>query len=81
MIEPVIDFEFRDLIPPLSAAELEGLEADIVEVGRALVPLMVWNGILVDGHNRHAICIIVPALIVLNPEARKGPICACECWV
>jgi len=25
--------------------------------------------------------IIVPALIVLNPEARKGPICACECWV
>jgi len=25
--------------------------------------------------------IIVPALIVLNPEARKGSICACECWV
>jgi hypothetical protein len=25
--------------------------------------------------------VIVPALIVLNPEARKGPICACECWV
>jgi len=24
---------------------------------------------------------IVPALIVLNPGARKGPICACECWV
>src|SRR5689334_4494158 len=24
--------------------------------------------------------IIVPALIVLNPEARKGPICAYECW-
>jgi hypothetical protein len=25
--------------------------------------------------------IIVPALIVLNLEAQKGPICACECWV
>jgi hypothetical protein len=25
--------------------------------------------------------LIVPALIVLNPEVRKGPICACECWV
>jgi hypothetical protein len=23
---------------------------------------------------------IVSALIVLNPEARKGPICACKCW-
>jgi hypothetical protein len=25
--------------------------------------------------------VIVPALIVLNPEARKGPIHACKCWV
>ena len=24
---------------------------------------------------------MVPALIVLNLEAQKGPICACECWV
>jgi hypothetical protein len=25
--------------------------------------------------------VIVPALIVLNPEVRKTPIHACECWV
>jgi hypothetical protein len=24
-------------------------------------------------------CIIVPALVLLNPEVRKGLICACEC--
>jgi predicted outer membrane protein len=31
--------------------------------------------------NASSPAVIVPALIVLNPEARKGPICACECWV
>ena len=56
MIDIVIDSEFKALIPPLSDAELEGLESDIVEAGRALVPLMLWNKILVDGHNRYAIC-------------------------
>src|SRR6185369_14653606 len=56
MIDIVIYSEFKALIPPLSDAELEGLESDIVEAGRALVPLMLWNKILVDGHNRYAIC-------------------------
>src|SRR6476659_1177435 len=56
MIDIVTDSEFKALIPPLSDAELEGLESDIVEAGRALVPLMLWNKILVDGHKRYAIC-------------------------
>ncbi len=51
-----IDGEFKDLIPPPSAVELEGLEADIVRAGRALVPLMLWGNTLIDGHNRYGIC-------------------------
>lgn len=51
-----IDKEFKALIPPLSSEEYALLEANIVSDGRALCPLIVWDGILVDGHNRHAIC-------------------------
>jgi len=50
-----IDPEFEALIPPLSPEEYAGLEAGILAQG-CLMPLVVWNGILVDGHNRFKIC-------------------------
>ena len=50
-----IDPEFRDLIPPLTTEELEMLEESILANG-CESPLIVWNGIIVDGHNRYAIC-------------------------
>lgn len=50
-----IDPEFKDLIPPLTTEELEMLEESIVANG-CESPLIVWNGIIVDGHNRYAIC-------------------------
>lgn len=50
-----IDPEFRDLIPPLTEEELSMLEESIVQYG-CEQPLVVWNGILVDGHNRYGIC-------------------------
>lgn len=50
-----IDPEFRDLIPPLNVEELALLEESIVANG-CESPLIVWNGVIVDGHNRHAIC-------------------------
>jgi N6-adenosine-specific RNA methylase IME4/ParB-like chromosome segregation protein Spo0J len=51
----VIDLEFESLIPPLSAVEFKQLEANIQRDG-CTDPLTVWNGILVDGHNRYKIC-------------------------
>lgn len=51
-----IDPEFQSLIPPLTADEHATLTANIVSAGRARDPLAVWNGVLVDGHNRHEIC-------------------------
>src|SRR4028118_514267 len=52
-----IDPDFQTLIPPLSASEFATLEASIQEKG-CRDPLVVWaeEKILIDGHNRYAIC-------------------------
>ena len=50
----VIDKEFKTLIPPLSEEEFKQLEANCVENG-IQDSLKVWNGILIDGHNRFEI--------------------------
>ena len=50
-----IDPEFRSLIPPLSAEEMAQLEANIVRDG-CRDSLVVWKGVLLDGHNRYSIC-------------------------
>lgn len=52
---PVIDPELSGIIPPLAAAELERLEANLLADG-CRDPLVVWRGVLLDGHNRLAIC-------------------------
>ena len=50
-----VDHELRDLIPPLSEEERRMLEDSIVRDG-CDTPLTVWNGVIVDGHNRYEIC-------------------------
>ena len=50
-----IDPDLRDLIPPLSEEEYRLLEDSIVRDG-CDTPLIVWNGTIVDGHNRYEIC-------------------------
>lgn len=50
-----IDPEFKALIPPLATDELAQLEALILRDG-CRDPLVLWDGILVDGHHRHEIC-------------------------
>ena len=47
--------DFRALIPPLSADEREELEQSILTHG-CRDPLLIWNGYIVDGHNRYEIC-------------------------
>lgn len=51
----VIDQEFKSLIPPLSTEERRHLEENLLRDG-CRDPLVVWNGTLIDGHNRHEIC-------------------------
>ena len=50
-----VDPEVQSKIPPLTAEERSQLEANILEEGRLLNPLIVWNGVIVDGHNRYHI--------------------------
>lgn len=52
MIELKIDPEFRDKIPPLTDEEFEQLKDNILCDGEVYEPICVWNGVIVDGHNR-----------------------------
>ena len=47
-----IEPEFRDKIPPLTEAEFQQLRENIMEAGEVYEPIRVWNGVVVDGHNR-----------------------------
>ena len=49
------DPEFQSKIPPLTFEELNQLEANILRDGRILNPIIVWEGLIVDGHNRYTI--------------------------
>ena len=48
-----IDPEFAGKIPPLTDDELVRLYSNILTEGRLISPIVVWNGIIVDGHNRY----------------------------
>lgn len=50
-----IDKEFKSLIPPLGAEELSQLRENIKRDG-CRDSLVVWDGLLLDGHNRLEIC-------------------------
>lgn len=48
-----IDPEFESKIPPLTSDEVARLHSSILFEGRLICPIVVWNGIIVDGHNRY----------------------------
>ena len=50
-----IDPEFEGKIPPLREEELKQLEENIMADGVVINPLIIWDGVLVDGHNRYRI--------------------------
>jgi len=54
MLAITIDEEFQRLLPPLDKRDFCSLEEDILTYG-CMNPLVLWNRILIDGHNRYAI--------------------------
>ena len=53
---PVILPEMAELLPPLSAEQLDGREADLIKNG-CYAPIIVNEDmVIIDGHNRQALC-------------------------
>ena len=50
-----MDPEFEGKIPPLTAEEFQQLENNILADGVVINPIIVWDGVIVDGHNRYRI--------------------------
>jgi len=55
MTDLKIDVTFREIIPALTAEEYAILESSIIFEG-CRDPIVVWNGLIIDGHNRYDIC-------------------------
>ena len=53
--EIIIDEEFKALMPALDVETCAALERNLIENG-CMYPLVLWNGILIDGHNRYELC-------------------------
>lgn len=59
-----IDPEFQNKIPPLTEAEFRQLEENILSSGQIYEPIAVWNGVIVDGHNRYKIHLDHPEISI-----------------
>ena len=51
----IIDDEFRDLLPALDEETYKALEENLLQNG-CRDAIVLWEGVLVDGHNRYEIC-------------------------
>lgn len=72
----IIDKEFRDLVRPLLPSEYKQLVENLQMYG-CREPLVVWNGIIIDGHNRYEICmrLKIPFATIEQPfESREDAI-------
>ncbi len=57
-----IDPEFEAKCPPLTEEEFQQLKENILEEGLVLMPLIVWNNTIIDGHNRYKIAMANPGI-------------------
>lgn len=76
-----IDPEFEQFIPPLLPEELRQLEENILKDGAILNPLILWNGILVDGHNRYRIARKHPEISYTTIEREFPDRYAALAWI
>ena len=50
-----VDHEFETKIPPLTEEEFRNLEQSILTAREIISPIIIWDGTIVDGHNRYRI--------------------------
>ncbi len=76
-----IDPEFESQIPPLVEDEFRQLEENIVSDGVIINPLIVWNDIIVDGHNRYRILQLHPEIPYTTHEKDFSDRYAVFAWI
>lgn len=54
---PKVDRDFQNLIPPLTTDEFSQLEANCIADGKINDPIILWDGMVLDGHNRLKIAV------------------------
>lgn len=54
-MELIIDEDYKQCLPDLTEEEYKELENSVLKDG-VLNPIIVWNNVIIDGHNRYAIC-------------------------
>lgn len=67
-VAPIIDQEFASLIPPLTDEEFNQLRDNILADNEVHSPLILWNGILIDGHNRWRVISENPGIVYATKE-------------
>ena len=76
-----IDPEFASKIPPLREEELKQLEENILADGVVINPLIVWDGVIVDGHNRYRILQKHPEIQFTTYEKKFTDRYAAIAWI
>ena len=76
-----IDHEFEERMPKLTEEELEQLEQNILSDGKIRDPLVIWNGIILDGHNRYRILQKHPGLPYWIQEIDLPDRAAAIAWI
>ena len=76
-----IDPEFQGTIPPLQEEELKQLEENILTDGVVINPLIVWDGVIVDGHNRYRILQKHPEIQFTTYEKKFTDRYAAIAWI
>ena len=76
-----IDPEFASKIPPLREEELKQLEENILADGVVINPLIVWDGVIVDGHNRYRILQKHPEIQFTTYEKQFSDRYAAIAWI
>ena len=76
-----IDSEFASKIPPLREEELKQLEENILADGVVINPLIVWDGVIVDGHNRYRILQKHPEIQFTTYEKEFSDRYAAIAWI
>ena len=76
-----IDPEFEGKIPSLREEELKQLEENILTDGAVINPLIVWDGVIVDGHNRYRILQKHPEIQFTTYEKKFPDRYAAIAWI